>query len=130
MILLDTDICIELLRGNTKVLSHMQRSSGAVAVSFITAGELYYGAFNSSDPKSNIRLIMGFLETLIVIQSDNGIMEEFGGLKAKLRGKGQMLPDADIIVASTCLQKCNRLITGNIKHYTSFESIKLENWIE
>ncbi|MFA6291144.1 MAG: PIN domain-containing protein [Victivallales bacterium] len=130
MILIDTDICIELLRGNSKVLSHMQRNSGNIAVSFITAGELYYGAFNSSDPKSNLRLIKYFLETLIVIQSDNGIMEKFGELKAKLREKGLMLPDADIIVASTCSQKCSRLITGNIKHYNRFESIKLENWIE
>ena len=130
MILLDTDICIELLRGNTKVLSHMQRSPEPIAVSFITAGELYYGAFNSSDPGSNSRLIMSFLESLNVIQSDNGIMGKFGELKANLRKTGQMLPDADIIVASTCLQNCNRLITGNIKHYNRFESIKLENWIE
>jgi len=130
VILLDTDICIELLRGNAKVLSHMQRNSGNIAVSFITAGELYYGAFNSSDPESNLRLIKAFLETLIVIQSDNGIMKKFGDLKADLRKKGQMLPDADIIVASTCLQMCSGLITGNIKHYNRFVSIKLENWIE
>ncbi|MFA6567693.1 MAG: PIN domain-containing protein [Victivallales bacterium] len=130
MILLDTDVCIELLRGNTKVLSHMQKNSGNIAVSFITVGELYYGAFNSSDSKFNVQLITAFLENLIVIQSDNGIMEKFGWLKAKLRNKGLMLPDADIIVASTCSQKCSRLITGNIKHYNRFESIKLENWIE
>ena len=128
MILLDTDICIELLRGNIKILPHMQRNSGDISVSFITAGELYYGVFNSSDPKSNLTLVRAFLETLPVIQSDNGIMEKFGELKAKLRAKGQMLPDADIIIASTCLEKCSKLITGNIRHYSRIESIKLEAW--
>ncbi len=128
MILLDTDICIELLRGNVKVLPHMQRNSGDIGVSFITAGELYYGAFNSADPKYNLALIETFLETLPVIQSDNGIMETFGALKARLRIRGQMLPDADIIIASTCLEKCSRLVTGNIRHYNRFESVKLEDW--
>ncbi len=128
MILLDTDICIELLRGNVKVVPHMQKNSGDIAVSFITVGELYYGAFNSKDSKSNLALIGTFLETLPVIQSDNGIMEKFGELKAKLRIKGYMLPDADIIIASTCLEKCSKLVTGNIRHYNRFESIKLEDW--
>ena len=40
-----------------------------------------------------------------------------------------MLPDADILIASTALTKCSMLITGNVKHFDRFENLKIENWL-
>ena len=47
MILLDTDICIELLRGNAKVIDKRQGYDEKVAISFMSVAELFYGAEKS-----------------------------------------------------------------------------------
>lgn len=41
-----------------------------------------------------------------------------------------MLLDADVLIASTALTKCSKLITGNIKHFNRFENLVIENWIK
>ena len=44
MILLDTNVCVGILRGNPKVLAEYSRAAGNVAVAAMTEGELFYGA--------------------------------------------------------------------------------------
>ena len=53
MILLDTDICIEILRGNGNVIRMMEKQSQIAAVSYITAGELFYGSAKSNNNDKN-----------------------------------------------------------------------------
>lgn len=129
MILLDTDVCIEILRKNINVINARDKYDDNVAISFITVGELYYGAKKSSNPGKNIKLIEEFLITINVIQSDIEIMKRFGELKAYLKINNQLLSDADILIASTAFTTAEKLITGNIKHFQRFPSLVLENWI-
>ena len=49
-VLLDTDVAIELLRGNRYALNALARHEEGVYVSSITAAELFYGAFHSQRP--------------------------------------------------------------------------------
>ncbi len=53
MKILDTDVCIELLRGNGRVIEHRRRTPDAVATPWITAGELAYGAAQSRAPEAH-----------------------------------------------------------------------------
>ena len=48
MILMDTDICIELLRGNVNVIEKRLDHDEKVAISFMTVAELFYGAEKSN----------------------------------------------------------------------------------
>ena len=129
MILLDTDICIELLRGNPKVIDKRQGYEEKIAISFMSVAELFYGAEKSNFAVKNIRLIEEFLLTIEVINSDIEILKKFGEIKAKLVSAGNILADADIFIAATTLSKCNMLITGNLNHFRRIEELKLENWI-
>jgi tRNA(fMet)-specific endonuclease VapC len=129
MILFDTDVCIELLRNNQKVVKHRQKYSGAVAVSFMTAGELFYGATKSDNPTDNEQLVTRFLQTVVVIQTDMPILSCFGKIKAELKNKGIAIPDADILIAATALQNAEALITGNAKHFSRIEGLTIKNWI-
>ena len=56
-------------------------------------------------------------------------MKKFGEIKSELKNKKIIIPDADIIIASTALEKCAMLITGNIKHYGRIEKLDIDNWI-
>ena len=130
MILLDTDICIEILRKNEKVISSREKYNDDIGISFISVGELYYGAERSVKPEKNRRLIEEFLITINIIHSDIDIMIKFGTLKADLKNNNILLPDADLLIAATTFIKAERLITGNVKHFERFPNLSIENWIK
>lgn len=128
MILFDTDICIEILRGNKQVISKRKNYDGIICISFISIAELYYGA-EKSGKKSNIFLIEKLLTTLEIINSDIEILKKFGELKCSLEKTGNRIADADLLIASTALTKCDKLITGNVKHFKRIKALKIEDWI-
>ena len=129
MILLDTDVCIELLRGNALVLEKRATCDDSVAISFMTLAELFYGVERSNNREKNTRLVEEFILSLTILQSDRLIMQKFGELKAMFYQRQIMLPDADIFIAATALTKCSKLIAGNEKHFSRFDGLLLENWI-
>jgi predicted nucleic acid-binding protein len=129
MILLDTDVCVEILRGNENVVQKRKKENDSIAISFLTEGELFYGAYKSEKIENNLIQIEKFLLTVKTIQSDYDIMKIFGGLKSKLIKNNLLLPDADIIIAATSLSKCKKLVTGNINHFKRIDELKIENWI-
>ena len=129
MILLDTDICIELLRGNLKVIEKRHAYDENIAISFMSVAELYYGAEKSDHTNENMNLIEEFLFTVEIIHSDLEILRKFGELKASLGKAGNILADADIFIAATAISRCNMLITGNINHFRRIDELRLENWI-
>ncbi len=130
MILIDTDICIEILRGNKKVISRRTETDEPISVSFMTIGELFYGAYNSNKIEHNTLLVEEFLLTVSIINSDYSIMREFGKIKSELKKGNILLPDADLIIAATARKKCNLLVTGNINHFNRVENLIIENWIK
>lgn len=130
MILLDTDICIEVLRGNQRIIENRISCDERVAICFMTIAELYYGAERSKYTHKNINIIDEFLLSIDVINTDMEIMKKFGEIKTKLYNKNILLPDADILIASVALTKCSKLITGNIKHYNRFDNLVIDNWIK
>jgi predicted nucleic acid-binding protein len=129
VILVDTDVCIELLKGNKNVLSRRQALDDDIAVSFMTVGELYYGAGKSRNEKANSLVVEKFLLSVVVIESTGSIMRRFGAIKAALNGMGRKKEDADILVAACALEECDTLITGNLRHYRDIEGLVLEDWI-
>ncbi|MBN2049195.1 MAG: PIN domain-containing protein [Spirochaetales bacterium] len=129
MILFDTDICVELLRGNRDILRRRLDEPDDVAVSFMTAAELFYGSWKSKQPEANRHLVEAFLLSVTVIHSNLRILNTFGELKSWLEGRGSVLADADLFIAATALSAGSRLITGNIRHYNRIEELKLENWL-
>lgn len=130
MILLDTDTCIEMLRGNKRVIKKRgERRDDETAISVMTAAELFYGAELSTHPEHNLGLVEGFLLSMTVIRPDSSILRKFGELKAGLKRDGHPLPDADIFIAATALSGTGILVTGNGRHFERFQGLRIENWI-
>lgn len=129
MILIDTDVCIEILRGNKKVISKRKQYEGIVSISTMTIGELFYGAEKSKSREHNVSLIEEFILTVTVITADIFIMKKFAEIKASLQKRSNLLADADILIGATALTKCEKLITGNKKHFERIENLIIEDWI-
>ena len=129
MILLDTDVCVSLLRGNTAIADRIRASSSGASVSFMTAAELAYGAEKSSRPEYNRGLVERFLFTLPVIESERSSMRLFGKLKASLELEGNRLPDADLLIASVAIDRGLVLATGNLKHFSRIPGLMAQDWL-
>lgn len=128
MIILDTDVCIDLLHGNRNIISRREQTDETVGISFMTVAELYYGAEKSTHPARNHTAVEQFLLSVEVIHSDDQILRRFGRLKAELEKKGLPIADADALIAATTLENGTRLITGNKKHFERISELRIENW--
>ena len=129
MTLLDTDVCVELLRGNKNVLKRIEKCNDDIGISFITVGELFYGVYKSKYIENNLLLLEEFILSVTIIESNYQIMKEFGIIKSKLYKQKTIITDADIIIAATCIVTCEKLITGNIRHYNRIDGLIIEDWI-
>ncbi len=129
MKILDTDVCIEILRGNERVLERRQRALDEVATTWITACEIAYGAAKSRAVKKNQTLATEFLATLPVVGLDLPAAERFGRLKAELERGGNILADADLMIAAITLAQGASLVTGNLRHYARISGLRVEDWI-
>lgn len=129
MIVVDTDVCVEILRGNDEIVRRRRKSIENVGVAFMTAAELYFGAFKSQRPEHNKELVGRFLLTVEILHSDIEVLERFGRIKSNLQRRGELLADADVLIAATALSKDAVLATGNIRHYERIEGLRVEDWI-
>jgi tRNA(fMet)-specific endonuclease VapC len=59
-----------ILRGNLRVIERRRRTPDAVATTWITAGELAYGAAQSRASEPNRALVEVFLATLPILELD------------------------------------------------------------
>jgi len=129
MIVLDTDVCIELLKGKEKVIKIRESIDDDIGISFMSIAELYYGAEKSTNQIKNYNEIEKLLLSMEIIQSDYRILKRFGKIKALLQKQGITLADADIFVAATTLETGTKLITGNVRHFERIPGLVIENWL-
>jgi tRNA(fMet)-specific endonuclease VapC len=127
--LLDTDICIYWLKGAQPILEHVNMLGlNRLAISAITAAELYFGAHNSARVAENLFRAEAFVHQMTVLPLGDSILKIFGRIKAELRKQGQPLADFDLLIASTALSEGRVLVTNNIQHYARIPGLQLENW--
>jgi tRNA(fMet)-specific endonuclease VapC len=131
MLQLDTDTVVELLKANPKA-QHAYDAvppGTSVAISSITAAELYFGAANSSDPPARTREVAALLTRLSVIPVDEAVAAGFGVLKAQLRAAGQIIPDFDLLIAATAFAHGRTVVTHNTRHFARIPGLTVIDWL-
>ena len=129
MRILDTDTCVEILRGNTRVIDHRRELDDTVTTTWVTASELYYGAAKSTNPYAGKIRVDGFLGSLEILGMAHFSAQLFGIIKAQLETGGNRLADADLWIAAITRRFRAILVTGNLRHYERIESLQTENWM-
>ena len=128
--LLDTNICIALLRGgNRNVATRLiEAGEGNCSLSVITVYELMFGAYHSQHESSEVpkvRLLTEHFPLIPLLDS----AEEYAILKTRLRAAGTPIDDFDLMIAATALTHNLVLVTDNTKHFQRITGLRLENWI-
>lgn len=127
--LLDTNICIHFFRGQFDLDKRfLEVGIENCAISEITLAELVYGAEISSNPAKNHKLIEDFSEKITILPIIESIYR-YGKEKARLRKKGELISDFDLLIGSTSIEHELIMVTENVKEFARISKIKVENWI-
>lgn len=128
--LLDTNICIALLRGNRDIAKKIiDLGEGACHLSVITLYELMFGAYYSKREKQEVPKVKQFVERFPIVPLVDAV-EEYAIVKTRLRSSGILIDEFDLMIAASALAGSYTLVTDNIKHFQRITDLKLENWIK
>jgi tRNA(fMet)-specific endonuclease VapC len=122
-LLLDTNIVIELFRGNQLVIDFLDRQE-KIYLPTATLGELYLGAYRSSNVSKKLQEIKNFLESCVVLYTDAITSDKYAIIKTALLNKGKPIPENDIGIAATAMHYDIPLYTFD-EHFKEVEGIKL-----
>lgn len=127
--LVDTNICSEYVKGNRDVWSKFMQYSGGLAISVITAGELWTWVSHTSSSSRSRKAISEFIDLMDVVDIDLAIALKFGTLRGEMLDKGLPLPDMDALIAATALQANLTLVTHNVTDFQSIPNLRIEDWL-
>ncbi len=131
--LLDTNICIFLLRGQYDIAKRLDEVGlENCYISEITEAELKYGAElgRRKGLKQRTEQLQEFLASIHVLPIGDAI-DLYASEKARLRLAGTPADDDfDLLIGCTAIVNDMVMVTENFKHFKHFADIRLENWVE
>jgi tRNA(fMet)-specific endonuclease VapC len=125
-VIIDTNIVSYIMKGRPEAQAYIPHLTGKlVAVSFITVGELYFGAEKDNwGPKKRLQLET-MLKNFIVIPYDHKIAKIYGFVMAERRRIGRQISCCDAWVASCALRHNIPLVTHNARDFELIPKLQL-----
>lgn len=130
MYLLDTNICIYLIREQSKeLIQNIQRHRVTeVAISSITLAELRYGVEKSKFQERNGEALDSFLLPIEILPFEVSAATAYGKLRAELEKSGQLIGSLDLMIAAHALSVGATLVTNDQREFSRVKALKIENW--
>jgi len=120
MILLDTCVLIQFLKGDEPVVDKITGFKSPLLISAISEMELYYGAFN----KTEQNMLEQFCSKFKVIQLTPEISKQATKL-IKQYAKSHSLDIPDSLITASCLVSGLKLYTLNVKDFKFIDGLLL-----
>jgi tRNA(fMet)-specific endonuclease VapC len=129
VILLDTSICVELLRGTCEPA--LQRLLAAdpdkVRIPTVAAGELLFGARKSGSARA-LTATRGFVAKVGTEPFNAVAAEHYGILRQTLLSRGTQIGPNHLLIAATALACGAILATANVGEFSRVPGLAVENW--
>jgi tRNA(fMet)-specific endonuclease VapC len=127
--LLDTNICVYFLKGQFDLDKRIEKAETENCfVSEITIAELKFGAENSEKKEKNRKTVDEFVRKFTILPIFNSL-DVYAKEKSRLRKKGLLLDDFDLLIGATAISNNLILVTRNISDFARLEGISIENWV-
>jgi tRNA(fMet)-specific endonuclease VapC len=124
--IIDADWIIEITRGNQRVSGIVQDlANERVSVSWLTLGEVFEVAHNSSYPQARLDMFYQYVNQFDVVGVDGPIIERFAEIRSFLRRQGQLISDLDIVLAATALQLDLTVLTYNSRDFERIPDLRI-----
>ncbi|MDB9536154.1 type II toxin-antitoxin system VapC family toxin [Dolichospermum planctonicum CS-1226] len=130
MYLLDTNICIAILKGNENVVSQFHEKHQSCYLSSLVLAELYKGVYCSTKLERNLDNLKKFSNLLPMIDFDEKAAIEFGKIQNELRKIGKPTGQLDALIAAVAISQNYILVTDNTRDFENITNLILENWLK
>lgn len=129
MYLLDTNICIALLKQNPQAVAEFNSKSNQGYLLTIVIAELYKGVYCSSRVEQNLTTLNQFIDLMPIVNFNLSAAVEFGKIQGELRRIGKPTGELDAMIAAVARSRGDILVTDNIRHFENITKLQLENWL-
>ena len=132
MYMLDTNICIYVLKNHSDQLRHKFKAIKHLCISSVTYAELCYGIENSDSTKKEARWeqLDLFTQRLLIDPWDEEAARHYGSIRALLRRQGTPIGNNDLMIASHARSLNAVLVTNNVKEFERVPDLTIENWVK
>ena len=131
MYMLDTNICIYVLKNHTENLRHKFKAIKNISISSVTYAELCFGIENgeSSRREARWKQLDLFTQRLLIESWDEDAARHYGFIRALLKKQGTPLGNNDLLIASHARSVNAVLVTNNVKEFNRVPDLTIENWV-
>ena len=127
--LLDTCVCIALMKKTPSVVEHIRRVGiDECKISVVTLAELYFGAYKSGQKNhfDDIEVIKSLFEQYDITDS----LKEYGNIRWQLERSGMKIDHLDMLISATALHENLVVVTGNTNHFERIPNLQIKNWMK
>ena len=130
MYMLDTNICIHLMKHTQSVLDKFNKmEDNNMAISSITLAELEFGINYSTSYEKNRAKLISFLPLVEVLSFDASAALEYGMIRAKMQKKGTLIGQLDMLIAAHAKSEGLTLVTNNTREFGRVDGLQFEDWL-
>lgn len=130
-VLPDTDTLSEVMKGRDLQVQRRARqylaSYGRFTFSIITRYEILRG-LKAKRAARQIAIFEERCRKSLVLPLTDDVIVQAADIYADLHGRGQLISDADILIAATALVRGLTLVTENIAHFRRIPGLSIKNW--
>lgn len=127
MILLDTDVLIDYLRGTSSVVNRLKAAHRSeVGIPAIAAYELEYGTRTASAKRRTFIEIM--FRSLQLVPFDLRAARAAADIRGELEHRGFTIGPLDLMIAGTALSRNAVLVTANTREFKRIKRLRIEDW--
>lgn len=128
--LLDTNTCIEILRGKHAALlaRYANQPRADLALSAVVRSELIAGALLSAKPDENRRVAEEFCSLFPCLPFDTKVADVHAEWHARLRRSGNLIGARDLMIATTALAHGLAIVTHNTGEFRRIDGLAVEDW--
>lgn len=128
--LLDTNVCIEILRGRRESIADNMRRAAFVdlAICSVVWAELLVGAHLSNRGFEKERARLEPFLRLTQFPFDRPAAEHYAQIRTHLQPLGQLIGERDMQIAAIARSEDLTLVTHNTTEFSRVPSLRIEDW--
>lgn len=129
--ILDTNVCIDILRGRKKVIGRLAACSPKECfISVVAEFELFQGADRApADRRTEEReKVARFLSVIQILPFDSKCARLAAEINATLLNQGTPVSITDVWIAATGLSQGWTVVTKNLRDFSKITGLTLEDW--
>jgi len=129
MLLLDANVCIDVLRGRADVVARLAAHGPAgLFLCSVVKAELAYGARLTSDPIHATDLVDAFCAPFATLPFDDACIDTYARLRADLRAAGTTIGANDLTIAAIAVTHGLGLVSDDRAAFARVPGLRVTSW--